>query len=451
MSTLAPNLQSLLGLIVIPLLALALRERGGGFDPRATARLIGVGLALQIAIALLMLGVPATQAVFRVVGDGVSALQDATAEGMRLVFGYLAGAPAPFEVVRPEHAFVAAFEAFPLILLVSALTSLLFFWGVLQKLVHGVAALLTRSMGVSGPLGTAAAANIFVGMIEAPLFIRPYLRTMDRGALFAVMTVGLATIAGTVLVLYSSVLTPVLPGAAGHLIVASVISAPAALMLAQLMVPAATSRTGGVEGDGGDDAGPGDNDADNQADNRADVRGEAGTPGPQPSGSIDAIAMGTANGVTLLGGVISTLIVFVALVALSDQILAAISAPFGITLTLERIGGWLFAPLAWLIGVPWDEAGRAGALLGIKTVTNELVAIFDLAEGSPLSERTTLILTYALSGFANFGSVGIMIGGLSAIVPERRAEIVNLGLKSLVAGTLATLMTGAVIGLVGFG
>ncbi len=414
------QLQSLLGLLVLPLLAFAMRERARPLPARTALRTVGAGLAIQIAVAALMLLVPAATAVFATISDGVAALQSATNEGMRLVFGYLAGGPAPFDVANPENAFVAAFQAFPLILLVSALTALLFYWGVLQRLVGLFAVALSRSMGVSGPLATSAAANIFVGMIEAPLFIRPYLARLDRGSLFAVMSVGLATIAGTVLVLYATVLGPIVPDAAGHLIVASVISAPAALMLAQLMVPP-----------GHDAAEPDD------------------TPPDSPATSaIDAIATGTQNGVVLLGGVVSTLVVFVALVALANMILGAASAPFGLTLTLEQIAGWLFAPLAWLIGVPWSEAAAAGSLLGVKTVANELVAFFQLAGQGGLSERTNLILTYALSGFANFGSVGIMIGGLAAIVPERRAEIVGLGLKSLVAGTLATLMTGAVIGLV---
>lgn len=417
------QLQSLLGLLVLPALAFALRERGRALPLPAAARIVGVGLALQLAIGALMLSVPAVRAVFATVSDGVSALQAATSEGMQLVFGYLAGGPAPFDVTRPENAFVAAFQAFPLILLVSALTSLLFYWGVLQRLVGVFAAALSRTMGVSGPLATSAAANIFVGMVEAPLFIRPYLKDMDRGSLFAVMSVGLATIAGTVLVLYATVLGPIVPDAAGHLIVASVISAPAALMLAQLMVPPDPAAAGAGDADGP-------------------------PPRSDAASSIDAIAAGTSSGVILLGGVVSTLVVFVALVALANAILAALAQPFGIALSLERIGGWIFAPLAWLIGIPAGEIGAAGALLGVKTVTNELVAFFQLAGQGGLSERTNLILTYALSGFANFGSVGIMIGGLSALVPERRAEIVGLGLKALVSGTLATLMTGAVIGVV---
>ncbi|MEM8571979.1 MAG: nucleoside transporter C-terminal domain-containing protein [Pseudomonadota bacterium] len=417
------QVQSAIGLLIIPLIAFLLRERSRTLAWKPALRIVVVGIAIQVGIAATMLAVPATRAVFAAIGDGVAALQTATAAGTQLVFGYLAGGPAPFEITNPQNAFVAAFQAFPLILMISAIASLLFYWGVLQRVVHVLAILLSRSLGVSGPTATGAAANIFVGMIEAPLFIRPYLRNMDRGSLFALMTVGLATIAGTVLVLYASILTDVVPDAAGHLIVASVISAPAALMLAQLMIP----------------PGPG-------APEAEEIEESTGEAEARPTSAIDAITSGTQDGVVLLTGVISTLLVFVALVALTDQILASISGP--LDLSLQKIGGWIFAPVAWLIGIPWSEAGAAGGLLGIKTVTNELVAFITMAgEPDALSERSRLIMTYALAGFANFGSVGIMIGGLAALMPDRRPEIVELGLKSLVSGTLATLMTGAVIGL----
>ncbi|WP_199252626.1 NupC/NupG family nucleoside CNT transporter [Chachezhania sediminis] len=411
------QLQSVIGLIAIPLFAWAVRDRSKPLDLKHAARIVGVGLALQLAIAALMLNVPAIRAGFAYVSRGVDALQAATGRGVQLVFGYLGGGPTPFDVTSPAHAFLPAFQAFPLMLVVSALTSLLFYWGILQRIVRAFARLLQHSMGVSGPLATAAAANIFLGMIEAPLFIRPYLRVMDRGALFAVMTVGLATIAGTVLVLYASFLNGVVPDAAGHMIVASVISAPAALMLAQLMIPTTPLDLEKLPEEPPEDA---------------------------PTSSIDALTRGTQTGVLLLVGVVSTLIVFVALLTLVDQLLGMASGSW--QLSLGKIFGWVFAPVAWLIGVPWAEAGTAGSLLGIKTAVNELVAYLDLGQDTTLSPRSRLIVTYALSGFANFGSVGIMIGGMSAIVPERRAEIVELGLKSLVSGTLATMMTGAVIG-----
>ncbi|WP_121065541.1 NupC/NupG family nucleoside CNT transporter [Chachezhania antarctica] len=416
------QLQSVIGLIVIPVFAWAIRDRSQPLDMKHAARIVAVGIGMQLIIAALMLNVPAIEAAFAGVSRGVTALQAATGKGVQLVFGYLGGGPPPFDVTNPANAFLPAFQAFPLILLVSALTSLLFYWGILQKVVKGFAVVLQRSMGVSGPIATSAAANIFMGMIEAPLFIKPYMRVMDRGALFAVMTVGLATIAGTVLVLYASIIQGVVPDAAGHLIVASVISAPAALMLAQLMVP---TTPGDIE----------------------ELPEDA--PEDQATSSIDALTKGTQNGVLLLAGVVSTLIVFVAIVTIIDQILGAASGSWD--LSLEKIFGWLFAPVAWLIGVPWEEASKAGSLLGIKTAVNEFVAFAELGQDTTLSERTRLIMTYALAGFANFGSVGIMIGGMSAIVPERRPEIVELGMKALVSGTLTTLMTGAVIGAMSFG
>jgi concentrative nucleoside transporter, CNT family len=415
--------QSLIGLILIPIVAWLLSEQRPAIRPARLLRVVAAGLGLQLAIAGVMLNVAAVRVAFDWAAGLVTALQAATAAGVQLVFGYLAGGPAPFAVVRPEHSFVLAFQALPLMLLVSALSRLLYHWGVLQRVVRAFAWVLQRSMGVSGPVGTSAAANIFVGMIEAPLFVRPYLSGMSRGALFATMTVGMAGVAGTVLALYATILEPHLAGAAGHLMVASVISAPAALMLSALMVP---------------DRAP-----------EGDRRGAAGmTLADPPHSSMDAIAQGTREGIELLANVTAMLIVIVAMVALVNQLLAFVAEPFGLKLTIEKILGFIFAPLAWLTGVPWSECPKAGALLGVKTVLNEFVAYLQLAATGPedLSERSRLILTYALCGFANFGSLGIMVGGIAAMVPARRAEIVSLGAKTLVSGTLATLMTGAVVG-----
>ncbi|MBI1386609.1 MAG: nucleoside:proton symporter [Rhizobiales bacterium] len=417
------QLQSALGLIVIPLLALAASEDRRAFTATGLARMAAVALALQIAIAGLMLNVAVLRGSFEWIAGLVGALQAASNAGMRLVFGYLAGGPAPFDIVKPENGFVLAFQALPLILLVSALSRLLYHWGVLQAVVGAFAWALSRSLGVSGPVGTSAAANIFVGMVEAPLLVRPYLVTMSRSALFATMTVGMATIAGTVLALYASLLSASLPGAAGHMVVASVISAPAALLIAFLMVPPGAEET--QDGD-------------------TPPMAEA-----EPTGSsMDAIVAGTRDGITLLANVAALLVVFVALVHLANQILALAGAPFGIEVSVEMLLGWAMAPLAWLIGIPASESVTAGALIGIKTVLNEFVAYLRLAEtgAQELSGRSRLILTYALCGFANFGSLGIMIGGLCAMAPERRGEIISLGLKTIVSGTLATLMTGAVIG-----
>ena len=325
--------------------------------------------------------------------------------------------------MRPETSFILAFQALPLILVISALAKLLYHWGILQRVVAAIGWVLQRSLGVTGPVGTSAAANVFVGMVEAPLLVRPYLAAMSRGGLFATMTVGMAGVAGTVLALYATMLEPVLPGAAGHLIVASVISVPAALMLAELMVP------------------------DGAAPDKAEVATDIVVDDP-PHSSMDAIAQGTREGIELLVNVTAMLIVIVALVALANQLLGFVTAPLGLKLTIEQMLGWAFAPLAWLIGIPWSECVQAGSLLGVKTVLNELVAYLQLGQIPPgaLSDRSRLILTYALCGFANFGSLGIMIGGMVAMVPARRAEIVSLGAKTIVSGTLATLMTAAVVG-----
>ena len=414
-----------MGLVAIPAIAWALSERRGAIAPARLARILVGGVGLQVLIAGLMLNVPASRAAFDWADGLIAALQSATGTGMRLVFGYLAGGPAPFETVRPETSFILAFQALPLILVISALSKLLYHWGVLQKIVYAIGWVLQRSLGVTGPVGTSAAANVFVGMVEAPLLVRPYLATMSRGGLFATMTVGMAGVAGTVLALYATILEPLLPGAAGHLIVASVISVPAGLMLAELMVP-----------------------------DPAPLAGRCGAAAADividdpPHSSMDAIAQGTREGIELLVNVTAMLIVVVALVALANQLVGFVTAPFGAKLTIEQMLGWLFAPLAWLIGIPWAECAKAGTLLGVKTVLNELIAYLQLGQipAGALSERSRLILTYALCGFANFGSLGIMIGGMVAMVPARRAEIVSLGAKTIVSGTLATMMTAAVVG-----
>jgi concentrative nucleoside transporter, CNT family len=415
--------QSAIGILVLPLIAWALSEKRRALPAHRLARIVLAGTALQLAIAAIMLNVPASRALFDWAAGLVAALQLATNAGVRLVFGYVAGGPAPFAVTQPQNSFILAFQALPIILVISALSRLFYHWGVLQWVVRWIGRGLQLVLGVSAPVGISAAANIFVGMVEAPLLVRPYLAHMSRGGLFATMTVGMAGVAGTVLALYASILEPVLPGAAGHLIVASVISVPAALMLAELMVPQ------------GIDAGAAEPAADILIDD-------------PPQSSMDAIAQGTREGVELVVNVTAMLIVIVALVALANQLLALVGRPFGLSPTLEQMLGWACAPLAWLIGIPWSETTTVGSLLGVKTVLNELIAYLQLAgsAGEALSPRSRLILTYALCGFANLGSLGILIGGMVAMVPARRAEIVSLGARTLVSGTLATLMTAAVVG-----
>lgn len=414
-------LQSLLGVIAIPLLVFAFCEDRAALDRRHVLVTVLAGLGLQFTIAILLLKLPGSKVLFNVVGAAVAGLQSATGEGMRMVFGYLAGGPTPFESPRPAAAFILAFQALPLILVISALARLFYHWGILQRVVGVFAALLQKSFGIGGPLGTVAAAKIFLGMVEAPLLVKPYLRDMGRGALFAAMAVGMATVAGTVMALYATILEPVLPGAAGHVFAASLMNAPGALMLARLAVPA------GFEG------GP----------DTAAIRLDN-----PPRSAMDAIAQGTIDGLKLLASVVAMLVVMVALVALANNLIGLATGPFGTPLTLQRILGWLCTPLALLIGVPWSEAPLAGSFIGQKIVLNEFLAYLDLAKLAPdaLSSRSRLLLTYALCGFANLGSLGIMVGGLTAMVPERRDEIIALAPKSVVVGLLATLLSAAIVG-----
>jgi CNT family concentrative nucleoside transporter len=413
--------QSLLGVILIPLLIWQTGEGRRTLDPRAVATTVMAGLALQFAIAILFLKIPQASVLFDAATGAIGALQRATAAGTQLVFGYLAGAPAPFEATNPRNGFILAIQALPLILLLSALSRLLYHWGILQRLVAAFAGLLRRTFGIGGPLGMAAAANVLVGMVEAPLLIRPYLNSMGRGALFATMVAGMATLAGTVLVLYATILEPLVPGAAGHLIAASLMNAPAALMLSRLAVPE------------GFQAGPA----------SAHIEIEH-----QPRSAMDAVVQGTTDGVRLLAAVAAMLVVMVALVALANEILGALSGLLGVRLTLQQILGWLCAPLAWLLGIPWAESGTAGALIGQKVILNEFLAYLDFAsmDASAFSPRSRVIITYALCGFANLGSLGIMIGGMVAMAPDRSREIVALGPRSLAVGFFATLLSAAVVG-----
>ena len=373
-------------------------------------RAVATGMALLVILAVVFLKVPLVKDAFMKLNDLLLVLERATQAGTSLVFGYLGGGPAPFQVSNEASNFVLAFRALPIVLLMSALSALLFYWRVLPAVVRAISFLLERTMRVGGVVGLSTAANVFVGMVEAPLFVRPYLARISRGELFAIMAGGMASIAGTVLFLYASILGRAQPDAVAHLLIASILSAPAALVIAFLMVPPGLTTAGDLN-----------------------LKSEA-------SGAMDALTRGTLDGAQLLLNIVAMLVVFVALVALVNLVIA----PY----TLQGALGWLLAPLAWLAGIPWQEARAAGALLGTKTVINELVAYLDLSRMQDLSERSRLLLTYALCGFANFGSLGIMIGGLGTMSPERRKDVVDLGIRSIVAGTLATCLTAATVALI---
>lgn len=407
-------LHALAGLALLLALAWALSEDRGA----VRWRIVASGVALQVALAALLLGVPALrEAVFSLNGV-LAALERATTAGTGFVFGYLGGGPAPFAEANPQASFILAFRALPLVLVVSALSALLFHWGVLPLVVRAFAWVLGRTLGLGGAVGLSSAANVFVGMVEAPLVVKPWLARLTRGELFMVMACGMATLAGTVMALYGAILAPVVPEAIGHILIASIVATPAAITVAALMVPGPMTP------------------------------GEAERIARTASSAMDAVTKGTVEGVELLIQIVAMLVVFVALVALANAILSLAPDLAGAPLTLQRLLGWLFAPLAWTTGVPWSEATAAGQLLGTKTVLNELVAYLDLAKvpDAALGARSKLLMTYALCGFANLGSLGILIGGMGTMVPERRGEIVSLGMKSIVAGTLATCMTAAIVG-----
>ncbi|MGF1649939.1 MAG: NupC/NupG family nucleoside CNT transporter [Hyphomicrobiaceae bacterium] len=414
--------QGLIAVVAIPLIAWLISENRSAIAKRDLAVLVFGTLALQTGLAVALLLMPWTRAVFDGLGNAVLALQAATDAGARLLFGYLAGGPSPFAETDPQHLYIVAFRVLPMILVLSALVRLLYYWGVLQRVVQGFAWALQRTFGTGGPLSTGAAASIFLGLVEAPLVIKPYVAAMGRGALFAVMACTMATVAGTVMALYAAILSSAVDGAAGHIIAASLINVPAALMLSRLAVP--DGFLGGADG--------------------SEIRFE--TP---PQSSMDAIAQGTLDGVSLVAGVAAMLIVMISLVALVNGMLGGLGEVAGAPITLQRILGVLAAPLAFAIGIPWEEATAAGALIGQKVVLNEFLAYLELIRQPPdaLSDRSRLILTYALCGFANLGSLGILIGGLAAMVPERRAEIVELAPRALLIGFLATLLSAAIVSL----
>lgn len=411
------NAQSLVGIALTLLICWALSE-----DRKRVPWRLAIGaLVVQVGLILLLFGLPAARSVVVGISATVDGLGAATAQGTQFVFGYLGGGSQPYMVENPQGLFVFAFQVLPLILVISALSALLWHWGILKLIIRGFGFLFEKAMGMGGASATATAANIFVGMVETPIIIRAYLDKLTRSELFLMMVVGLATVAGSTMVAYATVLKDVLDNAAAHVLVASVVSAPAGVLLARLMVPEKKGE-GGVN-----------------VDYTSLLKYES---------SIDAISKGVADGLMVVLNISAILIVFVALVAICNALLGLAPDIAGAPLTLERILGVAFAPLAWSLGIDWAESGKAGYLLGVKLMLTEFIAFIQLGsipEGE-MTERTRMILTYALCGFANVGSVGITVTGMGVLMPERRAEISSLVWKALVAGFLATCMTAAVVG-----
>jgi len=411
------RIQSLFGFFALAFLAWVFSEQ----RKNVNFRTIFAGLGLQILLAIILLKLPGSQILFLWLNKAVQALEVSTRAGTSFVFGYLGGGPLPFDEKSPGLSYIFAFRGLPLVLVMSALSSLLFYWKVLPVVVRSFSWVLRRTMGLGGVEGLGTAANIFVGMVESPLLTRPYLPGISRSELFTIMTAGMATIAGTVMVLYAVILEKAIPGIMGHLLTASLISAPAAVTISKLMVPETRETSTG----------------------KVELPVEANS-------AMDAITRGTVQGIKLLINIIGMLVVLVALVYMVNLFLGLLPDLAGKPITFQRLLGFVMAPVTWLMGIPWSEAQTTGTLMGTKTVLNEFIAYLDFArlpEGV-LGSRSKLIITYAMCGFANFGSLGIMIGGMGAMVPEKRDEIVGLGIKSIVAGTIATCMTGAVVGVI---
>jgi CNT family concentrative nucleoside transporter len=412
------NLQSAFGVFALLAIAWIVSENRRNVAWRQAA----LALLLTFVTAVILLKVPAATRAFAAINHAVDAVAAASKAGTSFVFGYLGGGELPFELKVPGAEFVLALQALPIVLVMSVLTTLLFHWRILPPIVRGFSWALERTLKVGGAVGLSTAANIFLGMVEAPLFIRPYLAKLTRSELFIVMTGGMAGIAGTVLVIYATLLGGIIPDAAAHFVIASVMGAPAAILVSLIMVPESSAqRTGG----------------------------ESVEVAKVASSTMDAIVRGTAAGLELLLNICAMLIVLVALVHLANAIIAAVLPELaGAPITLQRLLGYVMAPVCWLMGIPWDQAATAGALMGLKTILNEFIAYVELSKLPPeaLDARSRLIMLYAMCGFANFGSLGIMIAGLSTMAPERRDDVLSLGLKSILSGTIATCLMGAIVG-----
>jgi len=409
--------RSLIGLFLFAGFAWCISENRRRFP----WRIVLAGIAAQVLLAVVLLKFPLFTNLFVYLNRAVLALQESSQAGTSFVFGYIGGGDPPFAVEQPHAMFILAFQALPLVLVISALSAVLFYWGVLPRIVRGFSWALEKGLKLGGAEGLGVSANIFVGMVEAPLLVRPYIARMTRSELFTLMTSGMATIAGTVMVLYASILSRIIPDAVGHILTASIISAPAAIVIAKIMIPESGTPTSG----------------------------EMLTDENGACGAMDALTRGTVQGMELLLNIIGMIVVLVAVVHMANLTLGLLPDADGAPLTLQRVFGWFMAPVVWFMGVPWAEAHVAGSLLGTKTVLNELIAYVDMSnlpEGT-LSPRSLIIMSYALCGFANPGSLGIMLGGMGVMAPGRRHEIVSLGFRAIVSGTLATCMTGAVIGL----
>jgi len=411
------NLQALLGIVAILTLCWALSENKKKFPFGLAAGAI----AVQVALILILFAIPQSHAVLDAVANGMNALSDATSQGMQFVFGYMGGGDQPYQVVNSGALFVFALKVLPLILVIAALSALLWHVGILKIIVRGFGFVFEKLIGLGGASALGVASNIFVGNVESLIIIRAYLDKLTRSEVFMMMTVGMANVSGSTMVAYVLILSPVLHNAAGHILAAAIVSAPAGVLLARILVPELVDRKA------------------EKVDYSSSLKYNS---------AIDAVSKGTADGMMVVMNIAAILIVMVSLVALGNMILSALPHIGGQPITIERILGTVFTPLAWLIGIPWKEAATGGWILGVKMVLTEFVAFLKLGAipAADMTERTRTILTYATCGFANIGSVGISVAGFSALMPSRRPEILGLIWKALLSGFLATCLSAAIVG-----
>jgi len=410
-------LQALLGIAVFIAIVLPMSSNRRSIN----WKLVGIALALQFVICILLLKAPVIKEGLLYLNQAVGALGAATLKGSAFVFGYVGGGDTPFTVTNPNAAVTFAFQVLPLVIVMSALSALLWYWRILPIVIRGISWVFERALGTRGPSGLVATANIFLGQTEAPLLVRPYLARMSRYELLLVMTAGMATIAGSVMVIYSAMLGAQFQGVLGHLITKSIMSVPASVLFAHMILP----------------------------DDNGSSQDLQESPRIYQS-AMDSITRGTSDGLALFLNIIAILIVLTAFVALANSIVSFLPAIGGEAITLERIAGWIFAPIAWLMGIPWSEATTAGSLLGVKSVLNEFIAFIQLTGVPPeaLSDRSRLITIYGLCGFANLASIGIQISGIGTMAPERRGDLALLAWPAFVAATLGSCMTGCIVGIV---
>ena len=418
--TITSVFQIIIGFIGLVCIAIPFSQNRSSINYRH----IVAAIFLQIILAFALLRIPFIVQIFAYLSEGVTALQAATQEGAEFVFGYLSNSStSPFESSGTGNSMIFAFQILPLIIVISSLSALLWFWNILPLIIRAISKVFEKLFNIGGPIGLGATANIIMGQVEAPLLVRPYLSKMTEKELLILMTAGMSTVSGSIMIALVSMLAPQFPGInlIQHLVSASILSIPAAIMYANIMIPS------------------------------SEVTNFDGNSVPKVyDSSMDAITRGTRDGLDICLNVGAILIAFIALVSLLNSLLGILGGWIGISdLSLQLILGYIFFPIVWLMGVPLSETLASAELLGLKTALNEFVAYGALAnlETGVLSDRSKLITLYALCGFANFSSVGILVSGISAMAPERKNDLIKVSVKALIGATLASCMTGLVIGI----